>query len=50
MKGRGIWSKGGGGGSGSSDGDDDVVSKLIDKYGDSMGEVTFSGVLGFSSG
>lgn len=47
--GQGIWGKGGGGGGG-DDKNDDAVSKLIDKYGDGMGQATFSGLLGFSSG
>ena len=37
-----------GGGGGGADGEkDDAVSKLIDKYGDQMGEVGFGGVVGF---
>lgn len=40
---------GGGGGGGSKD-DDDEVTKLIDKYGDRIGEVGFGGVVGFCSG
>lgn len=44
--------KGGGGvgGDGDSDGDDDAVSRLIDKYGDGLGQVGFGGVVGFCSG
>lgn len=37
----------GGGGGGEADDKDDAVSKLIDKYGDQMGEVGFGGVVGF---
>lgn len=40
----------GGGGGGSKGGDDDEVTKLIDKYGDRIGEVGFGGVGGFCSG
>eukprot|EP00903_Cladosiphon_okamuranus_P019487 g17920.t1 len=40
----------GGGGGGADDEKDDAVSKLIDKYGDQMGEVGFGGVVGFCSG
>lgn len=43
IKGRGV----AGGGGGGSDEKDDAVSKLIDKYGDQMGEVGFGGVVGF---
>ena len=52
--------KGSGGGSGSGSGsesdsgsgkdDDDAVTKLIDRYGDSLGQLGFGGVLGFCSG
>lgn len=47
---------GGGGGGGSKKGgkhdddDDDAVSRLIDKYGDGIGQVSFGGVVGFCSG
>lgn len=37
----------GGGGGGADDEKDDAVSKLIDKYGDQMGEVGFGGLVGF---
>lgn len=40
---------GGGGGGAGKDGEDDVT-KLIDKYGDAVGQLSFSGVLGFASG
>lgn len=44
--------RGGGGGAKGSKGedDDDAVSKLIDKYGDNLGQVSFGGVVGFCSG
>ncbi|CAM9834260.1 unnamed protein product [Ectocarpus sp. 6 AP-2014] len=47
-----IKSAGAGGGGGGSKGgnDDDEVTKLIDKYGDRIGEVGFGGVVGFCSG
>ncbi|CAN0430311.1 unnamed protein product, partial [Hapterophycus canaliculatus] len=44
LKGAGA---GGGGGGGEKD---DEVTKLIDKYGNSIGEAGFGGVVGFCSG
>lgn len=41
---------GGGGGGGSDKEEEDAVSKLIDKYGDRIGQVGFGGALGFCSG
>lgn len=46
---------GGGGGGGGDTGDsgkddDDAVTKLIDKYGESIGQLGFGGVVGFCSG
>ncbi len=42
----------GGGGGGGADGEDkdDAVSKLIDKFGEQIGEVGFGGLVGFCSG
>lgn len=48
---RGAATRGGGGGGGGGDKEeDDAVSKLIDKYGDQIGQVGFGGALGFCSG
>lgn len=47
---RGERKGGGAAGGGGNDDKDDAVVKLIEKYGDAVGQVTFSGVLGFASG
>lgn len=54
----GLKGAGGGGGGGSKKGgkhdddddDDDAVSRLIDQYGDGIGQVSFGGLVGFCSG
>lgn len=54
VAGRSGGPRGGGGGGGDNaakgEGEDDAVMTLIDKYGDTITQLSFSGALGFASG